>query len=137
MEPPRLKAEEITATLPEGLLQRVVEHLHPIRVFVFGSRAHGVVHQDSDWDLLVVVDDNIPPERIGWRAVHEARRGIRGAIDLTPFRESNYRKREHIIGSLPWIVANEGVLIYERSKATDQKEGELRRRIDLLAPKAQ
>jgi predicted nucleotidyltransferase len=117
MAPPRLKAEEITAALPEGLLQRVVMHLNPVRVFVFGSRANGMVHQDSDWDLLVVVDDDISPERIGWRAVHEARRGIRGAIDLIPFRESNYRRRENIIGSLPWIVANEGVLVYERPNA--------------------
>ena len=110
------RSTQLKATLPEGLLQRVVDHMDPIRVFVFGSRAHGKVHQDSDWDLLVVVDGDFPPERIGWRAVHEARRGIEAAIDLIPFRESNYRKREKIIGSLPWIVASEGVMVYERPK---------------------
>jgi predicted nucleotidyltransferase len=110
------RSAELKVTLPEGLLQRVVAHMDPVRVFVFGSRAHGEVHQDSDWDLLVVVDDDIPPERIGWRAVHEARRGIDASIDLIPFRESNYRKREKIIGSLPWIVASEGVMVYERPR---------------------
>ena len=118
MERTLLKPEEITATLPEGLLARIIAHLDPIRVFVFGSRAHGMVHQDSDWDLLVIVDDDIAPERIGWRGVHEARRGIHGAIDLVPLRESNYRRREKIIGSLPWIVNSEGVLVYERQKRT-------------------
>jgi predicted nucleotidyltransferase len=121
MEPSRLTAEEITGALPEGLLQRVVQHLDPIRIFVFGSRASGTVHQDSDWDLLVVVDDNIAPERIGWQAVYDARRGIRGAIDLIPFRDSNFRRRERIIGSLPWIVCNHGVLIYERSNERIRK----------------
>jgi predicted nucleotidyltransferase len=108
------RSMQIKAALPKELLQRVVDHMDPVRVFVFGSRAQGKVHEDSDWDLLVVVDDDIPPERIGWRAVHEARRGIDAAIDLIPFRESNYRKREKIIGSLPWIVASEGVMVYER-----------------------
>ena|SRR5215218_5406979 len=90
MNLPLLKTEQVAAALPEGLLQRVIEHLDPVRVFVFGSRAHGLVHEDSDWDLLVVVDDDIPAERIGWRGFHEARRGINAAIDLIPFRESTY-----------------------------------------------
>lgn len=118
MERPPLKTDQVTAALPEGLLQRVVDHLDSIRVFVFGSRAHGSVHEDSDWDLLVVVDDDIPPERISWRGIHEARRGIQGAIDLIPCRECNYRRREKFIGSLPWIAASEGVLIYERPNRT-------------------
>lgn len=108
------RSKQLAAALPKGLLQRVVDHMDPVRIFVFGSRARGSTHPDSDWDLLIVVDDDIAPERIDWRGLHEARRGIDGAIDLIPFRESNYRRREKIIGSLPWIAASEGVLVYER-----------------------
>ena len=112
------RSKQLTAALPEGLLQRVVAHIDPIRIFVFGSRARGLTHPDSDWDLLLVVDDDIAPERIDWRGLHEARRGIDGAIDLIPCRESKYLRREKIIGSLPWIAASEGVLVYERQKRT-------------------
>jgi predicted nucleotidyltransferase len=110
------RSKQLTAALPEGLLQRVVTHMDPVKVFVFGSQARGDTGADSDWDLLVVVDDNVPKSQIDWRAVYEARRGIDAAIDLIPCRESIYRERVDIIGSLPWIVANEGVVVYERPK---------------------
>jgi len=82
---------------------------------VFGSQATGNTHKDSDWDLLVVVDDDTPTERINWRGIHEARKGVRAAIDLIPCRESTFLDRKDIVGSLPWIAANEGVIVYERA----------------------
>jgi len=106
----------IVEQLPAGLLARIVEHLDPIRVILFGSQATGKTHTDSDWDFLVVVDDDTPAERINWRATYEARRGVNAAIDLIPFRESTFRDRVGIIGSLPWTVSNEGVVVYERAK---------------------
>jgi uncharacterized protein len=108
---------DVASRLPAGLLDRIVSHLRPQRVIVFGSQATGQTRRDSDWDLLVVVDDDIPGEQIGWRGIHKAREGIRGAIDLIPCRESVFRERMDVIGSLPWIALNEGVVVYERSKA--------------------
>ena len=101
--------------LPGGLLRNIISRLNPRRVIVFGSQATGRTHQDSDWDLLIVVDDDISPEKINWRAMHEVRRGINAAIDLIPVRESRFRKKVGVVGSLPWIVANEGVVVYERA----------------------
>ena len=106
--------DSLADRLPAGLLDRIVAHLNPRRVIVFGSQASGNTHEDSDWDLLVVVDDDIPAERIGWRGIHEARKGVRAAIDLIPCRESTFLDRKDIVGSLPWIAANEGVVVYER-----------------------
>ena len=102
--------------LPAGLLKGVVAYLNPIKIFVFGSQAIGNAHKDSDWDLLIVVDDEIPAERI--KNIQEARRGIRGAIDLIPFRESTFRDRVDIIGSLPWTAATKGIVVYERAAAS-------------------
>ena len=45
------------ATVPAELLAAVVERFDPIEVILFGSRARGDAGPDSDWDLLVVVDD--------------------------------------------------------------------------------
>jgi predicted nucleotidyltransferase len=101
--------------LPAGLLERIVAHLNPQRVIVFGSQATGKTHKDSDWDLLVVVDDDTPTERINWRGIHEARVGVRGAIDLIPCRGSTFRDRASIVGSLPWTAATKGIVIYERA----------------------
>ncbi len=40
----------------EQLTQRIAEHFRPERVVLFGSYAHGVPTEDSDVDLLVVLD---------------------------------------------------------------------------------
>lgn len=103
--------------VPEPLLSSVVHVLDPRRVILFGSHAHGAAGPDSDWDLLVVMDDDTPAERLGWRALHQARRGFRGAVDLIPCRESVFRERADVVGSLPWIAATQGVVVYERGEA--------------------
>ena len=103
--------------LPEGLLRNIVARLNPQRVFVFGSQATGTTHEDSDWDLLIVVDDDIPPARLHWRAIHDVRRGIHAAIDLITYRASAFQFEEDVVGTLPWIAATEGVLVYEREKS--------------------
>ena len=107
----------IADRLPPGLLDRVVAHFNPTRVILFGSQAAGTTGRDSDWDFLVVVDDETSAERINWQAMYEARRGIRGAIDLIPCRESTFRDRADVVGSLPWTAANRGIVVYERADA--------------------
>jgi hypothetical protein len=111
------RTSSIGDRLPVGLLPNIIAHLNPRRGFVFGSQATGKTRRDSDWDLLVVVDDDTPAERINWRAMYEVRRGIRGAIDLIPCRESTFRDRVDIVGALPWTVATEGIVLYERADA--------------------
>jgi uncharacterized protein len=107
-------SRSIVDQLPQGLLKQIIAHLNPQKVILFGSRATGKTHQDSDWDLLVVVDDDLPRQKLHWQAVHDARKGIRGAIDLIPIRAATFIDRLDIIGSLPWIAANEGVVVYDR-----------------------
>src|SRR6185436_9609303 len=106
---------DIVKQLPEGLLERVIAHLNPQKVILFGSRATGKIHEDSDWDFLVIVDDDIPPERIGWRSMYEARRRIPSPTDLIPCRESTFRNRSDIVGSQPSIAATDGTVVYERT----------------------
>ena len=103
--------------LPAGLMPNIVRHINPRRVILFGSRAKGTARHGSDYDLLLIVDDDTPPERVDWRVMSEVRRGISGAVDILPFRESTFRKRVGIVGSLPWLAATEGVIVYERQRA--------------------
>jgi predicted nucleotidyltransferase len=110
------KRHPLADRMPAGLLERIVAVLNPQRVIVFGSQATGQTHKDSDWDLLIVVDDDTPSDRINWRGIHEVREGIRGAIDLIPCRESTFRDRVDIVGSLPWIAAKEGIVVYDRAE---------------------
>lgn len=100
--------------VPDELLRRVVARLNPRRVVVFGSRARGGAGEDSDIDLLVVLDDDAPKEVLSWQALWEARRGYHGSVDLIPCRESVLRERAKAIGSFARTILEEGTVVYER-----------------------
>ncbi len=54
-------------------VRRLVKAYRPERIYLFGSVARGDPGPDSDYDLLVVVPDDAPPERRRSRAWHTRR----------------------------------------------------------------
>jgi len=104
--------------LPTGLLDNIIKLINPRCVILFGSRVSGNAREDSDWDVLIVVDDDTRQEQVNWQVMSEVRRDIRGAVELIPYRDGKFRERQSIKGSLPWIASNEGVVVYERADAT-------------------
>jgi hypothetical protein len=104
--------EQITTAVPESLLDGVIEQFHPVRVILFGSRARGDARPDSDYDLLVVVDDDLPAARRDGHAVNAARGDYPGSVDSLPWRRSLYDAQRGVVGSLPWTADREGVVVY-------------------------
>jgi predicted nucleotidyltransferase len=112
-----VRQHAVASQLPAGLLDNIVRLINPRRVILFGSRARGDARENSDWDLMIVVDDDTRQEQVNWEVMGEVRRGVRGPLELIPYRESSFRERLEIKSSLPWIVANEGIVVYERADA--------------------
>ena len=100
--------------IPNKLRDQLVAYFNPRQIILFGSAARGEAGPDSDLDLVVLVDDDCPAEKLSWHALGEARRGYHDPVDIIACRESVFRERERIIGSLAHIVTNEGVVVYER-----------------------
>ncbi len=103
-----------TASVPSELLDQIVAHFRPQRVILFGSSARGEAGPESDFDLVVVVDDDTPPEAFEARSVYAARAGYHGAVDILPCRASVLAARARAKGSFADIVLREGVTVYER-----------------------
>ena len=94
----------------EALLTAVREHLHPLEVWLFGSRARGNHLPDSDWDLLAVVSDDASPEItddpvLPWRIVRES--GVRSTL-LTA-RKSDFEDVWGRVNTLGYDLAREGI----------------------------
>lgn len=104
-----------TPTIPAELLDPVVAYFNPRRVILFGSRARGEAGPDSDIDLLVVVDDDTPPDRLTLYAGHASRRSYREPADVIPCRETTFRRKCRIAGTLAHTASHEGVVVYERA----------------------
>jgi len=100
--------------VPPELLDAVVAYFQPRRVIVFGSVARGEAGPDSDIDLLVVLDDDAPPDKLTLKAGYEARESYNQAADVFPCREETFRRKCQIVGTLPYVARTEGIVVYER-----------------------
>lgn len=100
--------------VPEALLTSVVRWFDPVRVILFGSHARGEAGPDSDWDLLVVLDDDVPPEKLSWRSIHASRADWHGAVDVVPCRQGWFERKRDVVNSLAWTATTEGRIVYER-----------------------
>jgi uncharacterized protein len=89
----------------------VRERLSAREVWVFGSRARGDHRPDSDWDLLVILPDDLPededePVRL-WRLGRDA--GL--VADVLAERETEAREARAVQSTLMYQVGLEGVRI--------------------------
>ena len=100
--------------VPQVLLDAIVRHYDPIEIILFGSHARGEAGLDSDWDLLVVVDDGTPPGKLRLRYAYQAIAGTRIAADVVPVRLSRFRERSTIVNTLSNWAAEEGKVVYAR-----------------------
>ena len=96
------------------LLDRIEESYHPEQIWLFGSRARGDARPTSDWDVFVVVPDGTDERAFDPRVAWRLQRGSGVYADVIPCRTSEFLDDRATVNTLAYIVANEGVLIYER-----------------------
>jgi len=102
---------EDDAVLAE-VVRRLVAAYEPERVYLFGSRARGDVDPDSDYDLLVIVPTDAPPERRRSRLGYRALRGTGVAVDILVWPRAYFESRRHLKASLSAVVEAEGKLLH-------------------------
>lgn len=97
-----------------ALRRRIVEAWDPEQVWLFGSRARSSTDTESDWDLLVVVPDEIEESAVdpvsAWRLRKHA--GVRA--DIVPCRASDFREDRTTPNTLAFEASTRGQLLYER-----------------------
>jgi predicted nucleotidyltransferase len=93
-------------------VRRLAEAYRPDRIYLFGSVARGDSGPDSDYDLLVVVPDDAPPERRRSRLAYETLRGAGAAADVLVCTSSYFEQRRLLKASLPGTVLREGRLLH-------------------------
>jgi predicted nucleotidyltransferase len=89
----------------------IVERAKPKRIILFGSRARGEAHKDSDLDLLVIIPDGASSNEIR-RATDRALASPDASFDLLVYTESEYVKKL----SEGWIlfdeISRDGKVVY-------------------------
>ena len=96
----------------DEIVRRLVATFEPERIYLFGSKARGDEDPDSDYDLMVIVPDNAPPERRHSGLAYRILRGTRVAADVIVWTRQMFESRMHVVTSLPATVVREGKLLY-------------------------
>jgi len=90
----------------------LVNAYQPERIYLFGSVARGEAGPHSDYDPMVIVPDDAPPERLRSRLAYRVLRGTGTAADVVVWPRSGFERRARVAASLPATVSREGMLLY-------------------------
>ncbi len=96
----------------QPLLDRIVASWHPREIWLFGSRARGTAAADSDWDLLVVVPDDLAP--IGFddpMTVWKVKQGTSVRADVLVCRASEFDEDRTTHNTIAYDATVEGVRV--------------------------
>ena len=96
------------------LVERIVAHLRPEEIWLFGSRAEGRARPDSDYDLLAVLPDDAPESALDLLKAWELTCGLGIPADLVPCTRSDFEEEKNDVGTLPRAAYHRGRCIYER-----------------------
>ena len=101
-------------TVLAEVIRRLAEAYQPERIYLFGSKARGEGGPDSDYDLMVIVPDDAPPERRRSRLAYEVLRGTGTAVDVLVWLKSNFERRLHAYWHLDlkiWDIAAASLIL--------------------------
>jgi predicted nucleotidyltransferase len=91
---------------------RLVGEFHPQRVYLFGSRARGDAHDDSDYDLMLVVEERAGAPWDMERRAYEVLSGLPISKDVVVVTTDYFDWMLGAAASLPSTVRREGRLLY-------------------------
>lgn len=94
-----------------SIVDRITEACHPKQIVLFGSHATGTATEESDIDLLVVMESELPPHKrnIALKRLFPRRSFSLDAFVYTPQEFSKYK---NIPGTLAYNAAHYGKLIH-------------------------
>jgi len=106
-------------TVSDELRHRIRESLRPLRpekVIVHGSRVHGGGDQDSDIDLIVVLDSEVVPQTYQERTTNRlaVRRALDGlnrdyAMDVLVYTSPEWKRFQDVGSAFSREVVSQGI----------------------------
>jgi HEPN domain-containing protein/predicted nucleotidyltransferase len=100
------------------LTRAIVERFAPERIVLFGSRARGDHHSESDYDLMVVLDHPQYSEDVVRRTVQD----VQTDVDVFVGSRDQFERRRTDVGTLEYAADHEGRILYARTAAPVRRQ---------------
>lgn len=99
----------------QDVVRRIVKAVNPQKVVLFGSHARGCADEDSDVDLLVVMNSSEPRYK---RAVpiYRALRGIPIPLDILVYTPEEIAEWSEVSQAFVTTALREGIVLYEKEQ---------------------
>jgi uncharacterized protein len=109
----------ITKENIEEVTRRLVDTYQPVAIYLFGSYAWGEPNEDSDIDLMVIVDEKYTSE---WEYRIKGNRALAGvgiSVDFLFNTPSDFQKRAKERPNLEFLIKKKGIKVYENIRGMD------------------
>lgn len=105
----------ISKEVIEEVKNRLVKTYNPVAIYLFGSYAWGTPNEDSDLDLLIVVDESDERTFDRVRAGQRVLFGLGISKDLIVYTKEEFDVLSNRITTLGYKIKRDGKVIYARS----------------------
>lgn len=105
----------ITPEVINEVKNRLVQVYNPLEIYLFGSYAWGTPHEDSDLDLLIVVEDSDEKRHKRGKPGFEALWGLCISKDLLVYTKSELDKQASDTTSFVSKILKDGKVLYVRT----------------------
>jgi len=97
-----------------AIVGRIVRAVDPVRIMLFGSRARGAARPDSDYDILVVVDE-LPDRRATRLRLRRVLADLPVSKDIVVATAGEAAGAPDLLGDVLQAAVAEGRAVYERA----------------------
>jgi len=105
----------ITPDVIEEVKNRLIKVYDPMAIYIFGSYAWGHPDDESDLDLLVVIDESDERSHRRTIAGYKALAGMGISKDLMVYTKSEFDERIGDLTTLVHKVIKDGKILYARA----------------------
>lgn len=109
----------ITQAQIDRLVQTIIDQYRPKKIILFGSYAYGIPVEDSDLDILIIKENDLPR----FKRAREVRKLIRGMINITKdilvYTPAEVEEWKDVEQAFITEILKKGKTIYEDKKRFD------------------
>ena len=102
----------ITQEQINEVIKRILESLKPQKIILFGSYAEGKATEESDLDLLIVKESNLPSRFLN-RKARQILSDLRIPVDVIVKTPKEFETYKNVIGTIIYPANRFGKIIYE------------------------